>query len=146
MIRASTRAQDDHAIVRGHAVFDTCSFSAGRLYRLHVHLDRLFSSAKSARLPLPFGPDEAFNRSRMVQIVKAVARASSRSDCDMRFWLTAGTGNLGVTPSGCIPGFYVLSFGGLPINPAWQKEGIPEASVPSAVVPLKPPFLAGARL
>ena len=44
---------DDHAIVRGHAVFDTCHLSSGRVYRLEIHLDRLFSSAKKARIPLP---------------------------------------------------------------------------------------------
>ena len=32
----------------------------------------------------------------------------------VRFWLTAGTGNLGVTPTGCTTRLYVLVFGGLP--------------------------------
>ena len=133
---------DDHAIVRGHAVFDTCSLASGRLYRLQIHLDRLFASAQASRLPLPFGQDEDTNRSKMVEIIKAVARASGRQTCDIRYWVTAGTGNLGVTPAGCIPEFYVLAFGGLPMNPAWQSDGISEASVPSSVVPLKPKHLA----
>ena len=42
---------DDHAIVRGHAVFDTCSLVNGRMYRLQIHLDRMFASASAARLP-----------------------------------------------------------------------------------------------
>ena len=58
----------------------------------------------------------------------------------MRFWLTAGTGNLGVTPKGCTPGFYVLCFGGLPGLDS--SAGIAEASVSCDVVPLKPPHLA----
>lgn len=133
---------DDHAVVRGHAVFDTCSLVNGRMYRLNTHLDRLFDSARKARLPLPFGTDEEVNRARMIEIVAATARASQKSSCDMRYWLTAGTGNLGVTPNGCSPGFYVLAFGGLPMPPSWGTEGIPEASVPSSLVPLKPPHLA----
>ena len=32
---------DDHAIVRGHAVFDTATLAEGRLYRLEAHLERL---------------------------------------------------------------------------------------------------------
>jgi hypothetical protein len=133
---------DDHAIVRGHAVFDTCSLARGRLYRLQIHLDRLLSSAKAARLPLPFGSDESISRQKMVDIIKATARASGQQTCDVRYWLTAGTGNLGVTPAGCATGFYVLTFGGLPTDPAWHTQGIPEASIPVSVVPHKPAHLA----
>lgn len=45
----------DHAIVRGHAVFDTATVSCGRIYRLSAHLDRLLSGAERARIPLPYG-------------------------------------------------------------------------------------------
>ena len=133
---------DDHAIVRGHAVFDTCMLCGGKTYRLGIHLDRLFASAKKARLPLPFGEDESANRLRMTAIIKATCKASRQENCDVRYWLTGGTGNLGVTPNGCTPGFYVLTFGGLPMPPSWQTDGIAEASVPSSLVPLKPPYLA----
>ena len=47
-------------------------------YRLQIHLDRLFASAKAARLPLPYGPDEAVNRKKMVEIVRAVCKASGK--------------------------------------------------------------------
>jgi hypothetical protein len=98
---------DDHSIVRGHAVFDTATFKNGRLYRLDIHLDRLFASAAAARLRLPFGADEAHNRREITRIAMEACRASGRREADVRFWLTAGTGNLGVTPSGCQPQFYV---------------------------------------
>ena len=68
--------------------------------------------------------------------------ASGRRDADVRFWLSAGPGNLGVTPAGCATAFYVLVFGGLPLPSSWAREGIAEATVPSTVVPLKPPLLA----
>ena len=134
---------DDHCIVRGHAVFDTCSLVGGRMYRLQIHLDRLFASAKAARLPLPFGDDEAANRARMTAIVRATCKASGKSDCAVRFWLTAGTGNLGVTPAGCRPSFFVLCFGGLPALKTAALDGsIPEVTIPESVVPFKPPHLA----
>ena len=128
----------DHAVVRGHAVFDTCSLVGRRLYRLGIHLERLFASAASAKLPLPFGDDEERNRERMVEAIKAASLASGRDDADVRYWLTAGTGNLGVTPHGCRPQFYVLVYSGFPS----PSNGMPEATVPESVVPFKPPVLA----
>ena len=133
---------DDHAIVRGHAVFDTCSLSSGRMYRLQIHLQRLFSSAAAARLKLPFGEDLEENRRRMTQVVAAACRASGQTNADVRFWLTAGTGNLGVTPDGCKPSFFVLVFGGLPMNPKWTTDGISEVVIHPSDVPTKPKMLA----
>lgn len=133
---------DDHAVVRGHAIFDTCSLVDGRLYRLQIHLDRLFASAAAARLPLPYGADEATNRTAMTAVVRAACRACGRPTCDVRFWLTAGTGHLGVTPDGCAPAFYVLCFGGLPGLEGAEAHGIREVTVPASAVPPKPACLA----
>ena len=133
---------DDHCIVRGHAVFDTCSLINEKMYRLQIHLQRLFSSAAAARLRLPFGDDLEVNRQRMTAIVAAACRASGQPTADVRFWLTAGTGNLGVTPKGCTPRFYVLVFGGLPMDPKWAVDGIPEVVISPEVVPTKPKLLA----
>lgn len=99
---------DDHAIVRGHACFDTASLVGGRLYRLRIHLERLIASAASARLPLPYAGDAEANIAKMTSVIKATCAASGKADADVRYWLTAGTGNLGLTPTGCQPGFYVL--------------------------------------
>lgn len=137
-----TVAIDDHAIVRGHAVFDTCSLARGRLYRLRVHLDRLFASAAKAKLPLPYGADEDMNRRCMTDAIRAACLASGQRDANVRYWWTAGTGNLGITPAGCKAQFYVLVFGGLPMDPSWTLHGVREASVPASVVPHKPRVLA----
>ena len=45
---------DDHAIVRGHAVFDTATIVRGYLYRHRVHVDRFFESAAKAGLDFNF--------------------------------------------------------------------------------------------
>ena len=45
---------DDHALVRGHAVFDTSTVVQGNLYRHRVHIDRFFESAEKANLNLNF--------------------------------------------------------------------------------------------
>eukprot|EP00965_Chrysotila_dentata_P261201 6214174-Pleurochrysis_carterae.AAC.4 len=123
---------DDHIIVRGHAVFDTASLCAGRLYRLQIHLRRLIDSAAKARLKLPFGPDTNANIERMTQIICATCLASGQKGANVRYWLTAGPGNLGVTPSGCVPSFYVLVFAALPFDKSWSMSGIREATVPES--------------
>jgi len=133
---------DDHAIVRGHAVFDTASLVGGRLYRLEAHLQRLLKSASAARLKLPFGEDAAANVRRMAEVVRATCVAAGRRDASVRYWLTAGPGNFGLTPTGCTPAFYVVVFGGMPFNDEWTTHGVREATVPEAVVPLKPDLLA----
>jgi len=133
---------DDHIIVRGHAVFDTVTLCNGRLYRLTIHLERLLKSAESARLRLPFGDDPQHNKERMRDAIESACVAADRQDADVRFWLSAGPGNLGVTPAGCTPAFYVLVFGGLPSDPTWTTEGISEVTVPLEEVPVKPKLLA----
>lgn len=133
---------DDHMIVRGHAVFDTASLVGGRLYRLDVHLERLLDSAAAARLPLPFADgSRAANKARMASLIAATCRAARAPSAHVRFWLSAGPGNLGVTPEGCRPAFYVLAADRLPLA-ADPSAGVAEAWVPEDAVPLKPRKLA----
>ena len=76
---------DDHAIVRGHAVFDTCTLAAGRMYRLGIHLQRFLQSARAARIPLPYGDDDAANvrqmaaRTLRLRLRLSLSRGRSRS-------------------------------------------------------------------
>ena len=105
-------------------------------------MERFIKSAQAARLPLPFPGDADANITAMSEVVRATCTAAGKPTADVRFWLTAGPGNLGVTPDGCEPGFYVLVFGGLPMPAAWARDGIAEASVHCSEVPLKPKLLA----
>ena len=66
---------DDHAICRGHAVFDTCSLKNGRLYRLGVHLERLLDSAEAARISLPHSDTRAQAKERITDLVSATCAA-----------------------------------------------------------------------
>ena len=78
---------DDHAIVRGHAVFDTCTLACGRLYRLTIHLHRFLQSARAARIPLPYGDDDEANVRQMTNLIRQTCAASGKHDADVRFWL-----------------------------------------------------------
>jgi len=130
---------DDHGFIRGHAVFDTASLNKGRVYRLGIHLDRLFASARDARLTLPFGKSEDENRRRMTDIVCRTCVASGRQDGSVRYFITGGPGNFGVTSAGCEPTFYCVVFDKIK---GLGSKAISEATVRMSKVPMKPPLLA----
>ena len=92
---------DDHAIVRGHAVFDTCTLAASRMYRLTIHLQRFLQSARAARIPLPYGDDDDANIRQMTWLIGRTCAASGKADADVRFWLSGSTVELqsGYRPS-----------------------------------------------
>lgn len=133
---------DDHMVVRGHAVFDTATVSKGRLYRLNIHLDRFFNSAREARLKLPFGDSEEENRRRITELCCQLCAVSGRRDGTIRMFISAGPGDLGFWPDACEPAIYIVIHQGLPgmgdccqlINEATLLESGP--------VPIKPPLLA----
>jgi branched-subunit amino acid aminotransferase/4-amino-4-deoxychorismate lyase len=120
---------DDHAIVRGHAVFDTCTLIDGRLYRLNIHIRRLLDSAAAARIPLPFAGDADANGKRIAEIIARTCAVSGRCEfASIRYWLSAGYGNLSVTPSGCTSTFYCLVHTSLPFPKEWSTVGISEVT------------------
>eukprot|EP00933_Yihiella_yeosuensis_P042993 TRINITY_DN37682_c0_g1_i1.p1 TRINITY_DN37682_c0_g1~~TRINITY_DN37682_c0_g1_i1.p1 ORF type:complete len:350 (-),score=65.81 TRINITY_DN37682_c0_g1_i1:447-1496(-) len=130
---------DDHALVRGHAVFDTATLRNGRVFRLKTHLDRLFLSAKSARISLPFGCSEEENRLKMTEVVCQTCVASGKKFGSVRFWLSAGPGNFAFTPDGCEPAFYCVLCGS-DDAPGKNVKIIDEFLIDS--VPTKPQLLA----
>ena len=88
-------AADDHAVHRGHAVFESVALVEGRLYMLDAHLDRLFRSAASAGLVLPF------NRPQVRRVVLETAAAGGAMHASVRVWLGAGRGGYGLSPGEC---------------------------------------------
>jgi len=126
----------DHAIVRGHAVFDTCTVSKGRLYRVDIHLDRHLKSAKLARISLPFGKTDQECKDRMRQIIARTVIASGLRDADVRYYTSAGPGDFSITPEACKPAFYVVV---KERTHLLEHKGIKEYVVN---VPLKPDLLA----
>lgn len=132
----------DHAIVRGHAVFDTCTVVNGRLYRVDIHLDRHVASAQMARIPLPFGTSPQECKEQMRSVIAQTVVASGCRNASVRYYTSVGPGNFAVTPEGCTPAFYVVVMGkdarGVSVNEA-DLKGVHEFTVD---VPLKPKLLA----
>lgn len=124
---------DDHLLVRGHGVFDTCTLRGGRLYRLDTHLARFEKSIEIARIDFP-----REIRSRLRDIVIQTALAAGVDDGSVRYWASAGPGNFNVTGEGCDATFYVIVYEDkFPAKPT----PIPEVTITYAEVPTKPsPF------
>jgi len=132
----------DRAVNRGHACFDTCTLTGGRLYRLDIHLDRHLTSVSVARIRLPFEGGLEENRTRMRQVVAQTCVASGCRDASVRFFTSAGPGSFAVLPDDCTSAFYVVILerpGGVP-PPTAVPQGIAEYTVQD--VPLKPTLLA----
>lgn len=125
---------DDHMVHRGHGIFDTAGIVNGRIYDLDAHLDRFLKSAERSKLKLPGTREEMRDT-----IIKTTA-ASGRRDGSIRYWLSAGPGNLDLTPvAGADPGFFIMIFAGLAYPEKWRTDGV---RVMTTTYPIKPPLYA----
>ena len=101
-----------------------------------MHLDRLLGSAQQARIDT-----SALGKDTLKRIILETIGATERRDgVFVRYWLTAGRGDFGISPKNCAePSFYCVvhddSHGG-------NDRGLSAAPVD---VPLKPPLLATAK-
>lgn len=86
---------DDHMVHRGHAVFDTANLANGRVYGLSFHIERLLRSAARAQIHHSY---DAATIKRI--ILHTVAVAGVTDDAIVRYWLSAGRGNFGISPKG----------------------------------------------
>lgn len=131
--RLMTIPIDDHQVHRGHAVFDTANLANGKVFGLGFHIDRLLKSAKSARI------EHSYTKEQLRTIIlHTVAVAGKREDCLIRYWLSAGRGDFGISPRNCAgASFYVM------VHEYKGKigyvNGVKEYQVG---VPLKPTLLA----
>lgn len=125
---------DDHMVHRGHGIFDTAGIVDGKIYDLDSHLDRFERSAKNCRLAL-WG-----SRQQMRETIIQTTAVSGLRDGSIRYWLSSGTGNLGLIPAaGAEPGFFVMIFGGLAYPERYYSEGL---KVMTTTYPIKPPLYA----
>lgn len=125
---------DDHMVHRGHGIFDTAGIVNGRIYDLDAHLDRFIKSAERSKLKLPGTRDE------MRDVIIKTTAASGRRDGSIRYWLSAGPGNLDLTPAaGAEPGFFVMIFAGLAYPEKWKTDGV---RVMTTTYPIKPALYA----
>ncbi|MDZ5712884.1 branched-chain-amino-acid transaminase [Jeotgalibacillus haloalkalitolerans] len=85
----------DHGFLYGDGVFEGIRSYNGNVFRLEEHLVRLYDSAKSILLEIPYTKEE------MQQIVIETLQKNNLKDGYIRLVVSRGVGNLGLDPFTC---------------------------------------------
>lgn len=122
-------------------MFDTCNVKDGKVYGLDFHIDRILNSATKARIDT-----SKLSKEKMKQIILSTISASEKThDIFVRYWLSAGRGDFGVSPTGCDGGsqFYVMVHKDVHNhNEIETRTSRRAVSIPTSSIPEKPPLLA----
>ncbi|MDG5470144.1 branched-chain-amino-acid transaminase [Jeotgalibacillus sp. ET6] len=94
----------DHGFLYGDGVFEGIRSYNDNVFRLDEHLVRLYDSAKSILLEIPYTKEE------MTEIVLQTLRKNNLSNAYIRLVVSRGIGNLGLDPFSCkVPNVIVIA-------------------------------------
>jgi len=94
----------DHGVLYGDGVFEGIRVYRGRIFQCDAHVDRLFDSARSIRLAIPYTKQE------IVEAMAEAVRANGVTDGYIRLVVTRGPGTLGLNPFHCPqPAMFVIA-------------------------------------
>ncbi len=128
---------DDHMVHRGHGIFDTAIIIDGKIYELEAHLDRFLRSAESSKL------HPRFTRSEMREIIVQTAAMSGERNAFIRYWLSSGTGTLGLAPAKDAEyGFFILIHEITSYPESYYSVGM---RVMTTSLPIKPSLYANTK-
>src|SRR5579872_384075 len=82
----------DHGFLYGDGVFEGIRVYAGKVFRLHEHIERLYESARHILLEIPWSPQ------KMVEEVQRTVEANQKKEGYIRLVVTRGAGSLGLDP------------------------------------------------
>src|SRR5262249_45558113 len=93
----------DHGLLYGDGIFEGIRIYAGKVFRLHEHVERLYESAKHVLLEIPWGPQ------KMIEEVLRTVEANKKQEGYIRLVVTRGVGSLGIDPNKCeTPSIFVI--------------------------------------
>jgi len=85
----------DHGFLYGDGVFEGIRVYSGNVFRLEEHIDRLYNSAKSILLDIPYTKEEMIDR------LLETVRRNGYQDAYIRLVVSRGVGDLGLDPYNC---------------------------------------------
>lgn len=85
----------DHGFLYGDGVFEGIRVYSGNIFRLDEHLDRLYASAHSIMLNIPYTKEE------FTQIIVDTVKKNKLYSAYIRVVVSRGAGNLGLDPRNC---------------------------------------------
>lgn len=116
----------DHGFLYGDGVFEGIRVYNGNVFRLDAHLKRLFESAQSIMLRIPYTQEE------MTQLIVDTVRKNELESAYIRVVVSRGKGNLGLDPSSCANPNVIIIAEELTMYPKeFYENGIKIASVAS---------------
>ncbi|MBI4972011.1 MAG: branched-chain-amino-acid transaminase [Candidatus Omnitrophica bacterium] len=94
----------DHGLLYGDGIFEGMRSYNGLVFRMEEHLDRLWESAKSIMLSIPY------TKKQMNDLVIQTLQKNKLKDAYIRLVITRGTGDLGLDPRKCkVPTVFIIS-------------------------------------
>lgn len=116
----------DHGFLYGDGVFEGIRVYSGNVFRLDAHLKRLYESAQSIMLKIPYTQEE------MTQLIVETIRKNQLESAYIRVVVSRGKGNLGLDPSSCSNPNVIIIAEELSMYPKeFYEHGIKIASVAS---------------
>ncbi len=101
---AATVSVYDHGLLYGDGVFEGMRVYHGKLFESDAHFKRLFESAKSIRLTIPYTAEQ------LRAATDLTVRTNGFTDCYVRLVVTRGVGTLGLDPDKCPrPGVFIIA-------------------------------------
>lgn len=85
----------DHGYLYGDGVFEGIRAYNGRVFKLEEHVRRLYESAHSIMLPIPYSQEE------MIKAVVDTVNANELTEAYIRLVVSRGVGDLGLDPRKC---------------------------------------------
>lgn len=85
----------DHGFLYGDGVFEGIRVYSGNIFRFREHLERLYRSAKSIMLEIPYSYEE------LSDIIIQTVQKNNFSDAYIRVVISRGQGDLGLDPFSC---------------------------------------------
>src|SRR5262249_5468894 len=93
----------DHGLLYGDGVFEGIRIYAGKVFRLHEHVARLYESARHVLLEIPWAPQ------KMIEETLRTVEANKKQDGYIRTVVTRGVGSLGIDPNKCdVPSIFII--------------------------------------
>ncbi|MFO7951716.1 MAG: branched-chain-amino-acid transaminase [Bacillota bacterium] len=109
----------DHGFLYGDGVFEGIRAYNGRVFKLVEHIDRLYDSAHSIMLPIPY------TREEMIKNVVDTVNANNLNDAYIRLIVSRGTGDLGLDPFKCASGIVAIIADTITLFPKeFYEEGL----------------------
>lgn len=85
----------DHGLLYGDGVFEGIRVYNGKIFQRDAHVRRLYESAKSIRLTIPYSAEQ------LIDAMQETIAANAFTDCYIRLIVTRGVGCLGISPATC---------------------------------------------